>query len=1007
MKKFLLAFIICFLCLSVGMLGASADSAIEIDAKSYKSISSGVRILTKALGLNNRMSASYEVDFTILPTSVELSVASDKSSAGLVELRLGSEKGEVLAAINVKEFLTQDVWGRTVCTANIKKELKGTQTIFVCYSGYAADFYSMIFYGSEDGVQKKMLSQPVEDEFSDIYDEPHRNKINALSQLGIVDNTTGIFNPKLPMTRSMFASMLGKSIRAELYAQDIMPFSDIAQDDPDAKILAGLYNLGIITGTDEGKFNPYGFIKPYEAAIICARALGYTFMDFSDADLMDLAVRLKLFRGVDSKALALTKADGAAIIYNMLLSDYMVPQGIENGNICYEPQKDAIHKYSDIKYGEGIVTENFYTSLYKGKTIDSRICIDGNEFLPGETNAASYLGSMCEYFYTEINGKRLLKAITVCDDVDISVFNSSPKQSLKTLGENNIEFYDGDKLMKFKLNSQTAIIYNGVALDVPLSSLVNVSDFVGKITLIDNDSNNVQDCVWIDSAENVVVGGVNGSLIYDLLTGKTINTDEGCFELYLDGTSQMLKSLKPGTVLTVYRSVNKNGDKLIRATSALTQISGMISELYNEFAVIDEGEYIVSGDCAEDLYVGDTGIFYMNDFGQIVRFDKDAGAMTVGCFLGVEHGQNGLNVIPLVKILTEDKGIVVMNVAEHMVADGITIKSSTDLYKGNGGFAGLSNIKLSTPVLYKTDAEGRICFIDTVEPGSRDRNDGLTRLAATDSFRHYGGVLLTATGWSCKYPVLSKAKIIQLSSDGREENHKIVTGLSTGDDAFTATPYASKPDSMIADIVVWENCNKGIGKWAAPFVLTKTATIYDDLQEAAVPCLYGYTTSDKVTYIIDEKTYCTDVDFKKLIDSLVPGDIIWPATTNDRLSVAEIIMFSSGEQTNSAGIEAALYPEGKYSKDGGTSKGKVVFGKVVCVEDGYIRVQYASADSFETYKVSGAQVASVGKENNGKLNVINKMNNTSIFEGQFIVGHVNKISFQMTSAFVLHDIVSE
>lgn len=1007
MKKFLLAFITCILCLSLGVLGASADSAIEIDAQSYTKIASGVTLNKSSICIRKGTWALYEVEFSSIPTTVELSVASDRSSAGLVELRFGSEKGEVLASMNIKDFLTQDTWGRTICNANINKKLKGTQIIAVSGGGVAFDFYSMTFYGAEDSVQKKMLSQPVEDEFTDIADEPGRNKINALGQLGIAGETGGIYNPRLPMTRLMFASMLGRAINAELYAQDTLPFTDIAADAPEAKTLAGLYNLGIINGTADGKFNPLGFIKPNEAAIICTRALGYTFMDFSDADLMNLAVRLKLFRDVDSKALALTKADGAAIIYNMLLSDYMFPHGIEGSNILYEPQKDAIDMYSNIKYGEGIVTENYYTSLYKGKTADARICIDGEEYLPGETDAASYLGTLCNYFYTETNGNRLLKAIVQSDDVDITLFESAPQQKLKTLSENSIEFYDGDKLCKFKLNSQTAIIYNGVALDTPLSSLVDASEFVGKITMIDNDGNRVQDCVWIDSAENMVVGGVSGSLVYDLLSGTAIDTDDGCFELYLEGKSQIVKSLKTGTVLTVYRSVNKSGDKLVRATSALTQISGMVCKLYDVFAVIGEQDYKISGDLDDMLYVGDTGIFYTNDFGHIVRFEKNDDTLKVGCFFGVDHGQNGLSVAPSVKLLTEDKGIVILNTAERVVADGITIKSPTDLYKGAGEFAGLGNIRLNTPVLYKLDNNGRLCLIDTVEQGSQERNDGLTRLGASESFKHYGGLLLTTPDLSCKYPVPAKAKVIRLSSDGREENHRIVTGLSTGDKTFSAIPYTSDSDSMIADIVVWENCDTGVGKWGTPFVVTKMAMIYDEVQEAAVPCLYGCAATNNVTYIIDEQSYRTDAGFKKLIDSLVIGDVVWPATTGDRLSNAEIILLSSGEQSNSAGVEAVLCPGEKYIKDGGTSKGKVVFGQVVRVEDGYARVQYDSPDSFETFNVSGAQVASVDKEDDGRVTAVNKMNSTSIFEGQFIVGIVNKITYQMTSAIVLHDIVSE
>jgi hypothetical protein len=111
--------------------------------------------------------------------------------------------------------------------------------------------------------------------FTDISDSVHKDAINALTALGVLNGTTPTtFSPNLPVTRAQGASMVGRLLA--------LGTTDLPNDPPDAftdddgsvhedniNLLAA---LGIVGGVTSDQFNPNGTVTREAAASILARA---------------------------------------------------------------------------------------------------------------------------------------------------------------------------------------------------------------------------------------------------------------------------------------------------------------------------------------------------------------------------------------------------------------------------------------------------------------------------------------------------------------------------------------------------------------------------------------------------------------------------------------------------------------------------------------------------------------------------------------------------------------
>lgn len=174
-------------------------------------------------------------------------------------------------------------------------------------------------------------------------DAPFSEQIGILSDIGVVKGTSDKeFSPDAPVTREqmallLFRLMIGKDSAGTL---NTSPFSDL-YDDTYSGAISWANASGYILGTSDVTFEPTAGITLQDAMTMLVRALGHSSLQMNAGypwTYIDAAVKLGLDDGLEDLRYTkeLTRAEVAALLYNALTADYMIPRTASNGMTFYE-----------------------------------------------------------------------------------------------------------------------------------------------------------------------------------------------------------------------------------------------------------------------------------------------------------------------------------------------------------------------------------------------------------------------------------------------------------------------------------------------------------------------------------------------------------------------------------------------------------------------------------------------------------------------------------------------
>ncbi len=201
-----------------------------------------------------------------------------------------------------------------------------------------------------DGVMKYIAPQGVtvlfKDNtiyFNDINGHFGMEEIDFVAARGLFIGTApNVFSPDIPMTRSMFVTVIGKLHEVsfgEIPQSTDNSFADIAHDSWYAKYVKWAQEYGIISGVGSGKFEPDRAITREEMAVVIDNYLKFTkfatpvnqqYITFEDEEnigewakaSVQLMQKLGIMEGVGNYAFnpkgIATRAQAAAIIYRMI-----------------------------------------------------------------------------------------------------------------------------------------------------------------------------------------------------------------------------------------------------------------------------------------------------------------------------------------------------------------------------------------------------------------------------------------------------------------------------------------------------------------------------------------------------------------------------------------------------------------------------------------------------------------------------------------------------------------
>lgn len=995
MKKILILFMIVVMISSICIPGFADADSITVMAKDKVYTNSGeIDAATGMVLIYTGQTVGFEVESEKPITEVKLGYRTGGDCMGILSITLDDPNGELLASVDTRNVASA-TWADYTSMATLNRPVSDKHVFYVSTTGPAATSCHWItditFYMGES-TDPWFSGLGDQDNYIDVESYNDERKINTLSDLGIADSRAATYYyPNVPITRREFMKMIGKAVNAESYAVEEMPFLDVPADDTEAKTISGLYQLGIVRGDDSGYFAPDRFISVNEGASVCANVLGYGPVIRTTGDLIGIANQLKLSKGIDFGCSYLSRIASVRLIYNLFTADNLMLKEVLEGGVIYKSEGSILEQNLGIHYGKGVVTNNKASGLYSVGSYQG-LKIGGEVFSAGLTNPGGYLGVLCEYFYRVENDENTLVSIYPAEKTSCVVLKTGKDGEFKEISDLRITYDDYDRETEYDISAQASIIYNGVALDRPISDVLDVDTFRGIITLVDNDDDMVYDSMRIDHGKTIIVDAIGTTVIKDKLTNTSISTNDLKILVYQGDSLVNQELVGADTVLTMYQSANVEGKKLLRLRMNDNKVKGQITDLSEDEATIDGVVYSISSACQKDLEVGMTAVFQLNDFNEIVtcKSDTTAGAQ-VGFLLEIYYDSTKLDSKNQLKILTES-GISIFENADKICADGVYLSKNNDFYEGKGLFRGLKNLAMKQPILYRLNTDGKITLLDTVEAGAGGEEDGLTRLSPSKTYRKIGGFLITIEdiGWMNRFPFRGNTKYIIMPTGKSEKFYRLTTGFIAPEDRTldTTTPYALKPDSIFADIIVSDNYIHALDEESlnVPFVFKQAGTKVDE-EGNNVKFLRGMQANNDTTLTASADSYNENSDFKNVIDSLQPGDLIWAIIQDGKLEDAKLIYTATGAVTNLAGCETLINTEKNMTSFDDTHG--MQYGSLTDPEEGFMMLTLNGGTEKYPYNLKTSKAVICSKDEDGRMTILSRQRSEEILSTDKVLIYMN------------------
>lgn len=180
--------------------------------------------------------------------------------------------------------------------------------------------------------------------FSDVSpDHKYAEQINIISDIGVTKGTSDTeYSPDENVTREQMALLLYRLMVGNENSGSIntTPFIDLT-DDTYKGAISWAYSNGYILGTSSSTFSPRAGITLRDAMTMLVRILGHETESMIKGypwTYINSAVKLDLDLALEDIEYnkELTRGETAALLYNALTSEYLVPKAAVNGVTLYE-----------------------------------------------------------------------------------------------------------------------------------------------------------------------------------------------------------------------------------------------------------------------------------------------------------------------------------------------------------------------------------------------------------------------------------------------------------------------------------------------------------------------------------------------------------------------------------------------------------------------------------------------------------------------------------------------
>lgn len=946
-KKIILAFMLLCTMINIPSICYARDPYTYISAGTYDGgvfshSSSFENRGTYLAALNSSDYVYYEdVEFTSPPSAivVKYGYASGYGDNLPITFHLDAPDGPVIAIV---KCACSESWGEGVeSKAIINMEIKGTHTIYYKNTNNIGNLFYFYFMPGAEREQETV-------NYLDV--TRYEKEINIASQLNILDiDVETRFDPTLPVKRKEAVNAIWVLSGKPVIGGNPV-FSDVDVENEYFDAVQYAYSRGIITGSD-GKFYPEDMIKTKDAIVMFTRALGY--QPYAEAaggyteGYMKAAEIQKLTKGLSLNDI-LRREELAKLVYNILNADSYSIDTISGGAVEYRTTELKIES-EEIKKANGIVSGTYMGSLYSpGTYLDKNmVVIDGEEYYIGNTPAQAFLGANCEFYYTEDDGDKTLLAIVENkkNEEIVSISLPDDENEILDIGFDVISWSSNGKTKTKKLND-TIVIYNGKTVDWDIFKEFPLDSFGGSITVFNNG---VQSIMKIERYENIKIGTIDEDWFINSFTGEKIQTKDAEVKVLIDGMGLGLNNLSYGDVGVMFRSLNKEGDTYIKISIVNKTVSGTVSSISEDKAVINGEKYNIASEC-KSISLGTQGEFKLNIYGEILDYEFSGymeGTKQFGILIDKRLVEENGEFCVIVKIANENASGISYKLYDKVILDGKRRKTAVQAMYGTDEVPGISDAPNYSPVYYNLNADGDISIIDTCLDGVQNNNDRLTCIYKPQSFYYRNRNLFDAGRMALKgNQDVQVIRIWDYNGNIKIKTGKITQNTIPDSGTVYGGVYSTNREDISGDIFIQTNVDNTY--WRDIMVFDETEYTIDNNDETCI-ILKAYRGSTKVSYTVNPDAYVENSSLRKIISGISKGDCIKVNLDDYGMVVnIEVKFLHDGAAALETGVNATVNRTSQYTTDTYQSE-RLTYGTVKDIYDKFLILEHSDGTSERIY----------------------------------------------------------
>lgn len=516
-------------------------------------------------------------------------------------------------------------------------------------------------------------------------------RIEKLEALGVIDVK---YSAASYVTRRQMAEIIVRYMNLAVTSSEAeTPFRDVKTSDTAYVAIRTLYDMGIVSGDYDKRFNPDNYLTYDEALVFIINAIGYKMFAVREGGYPTGYHRVAISHGMLKNLSIKNGSDAVKLpdVYKMLeaaLSAAAIEESFYgNGDSTYS--FSATETFLSTTYGirkyRGVVSGNEYTRLANAKATltDEQIEIDGaNGKKVYETPGYFYgymLGYTVDYYLKDAKGvndyelkyieeaNKLNKKIKIdADDLLVEKTASS---------SNRIYYKDADKNDEHISFGSVYYIYNNQSAS--FTTFADALPARGYIEALDNNSDGIYDVLFVYEYVSYVVEAVD---VYDNIVtvndGKkeikiNLNNRKEKHAVYLAGTTGLkdINAITAGSVVSVMTSKSVTPVRTIYVSTKT--VTGTITTFDSDDGYQIGENYYKPYD-GVSFKVGTKGLFYVDMNDQLVDYSYNAAddKAVYGIMTAFESGENRDDPAITVKIYARTGEFVTLPLAEKVKLGG-------------------------------------------------------------------------------------------------------------------------------------------------------------------------------------------------------------------------------------------------------------------------------------------------------------------------------------------------